>query len=99
LFVPARQEEEMMVNRMKIMAFCLVAAALLSGVPQRGLAADSEKKDKKAAKESKDTEDSKDKNKDENFRDGINRAFDSFKKETDKGKKNLNDLNEREKAK
>ena len=86
-----------MVNRIKVMAFCLVAAALLLGVPQRGLAEDSAaKKDKKAAEENKD---SKDKNKDGNFRNGVNRAFDGFKKETTKGKKNLNDLNEREKAK
>ena len=87
-----------MVNRLKGIAFCLVAAALLCGVPQRGLAEDAgAKKDKKDAEEKKDKKESKDK--DGNFREGVNRAWDGFKKETTKGKKNLNDLYEREKAK
>jgi hypothetical protein len=85
---------------MKVMAFCLVAAALLCGVPQRGLAEDSApKKEKKAAEEKKDKKDPKDKNKDGDVRDGVNRAWDGFKKETAKGKKNLNDLYERSTAK
>jgi hypothetical protein len=96
----AREREEIMVSRMKVMAFCLFAAALLCGVPQRALGDDAAtKKDKKAAEEKKDKKDSKDTNKGGNFRDGVNRAFDGFKKETTKGKKNLNDLYEREKAK
>ena len=88
-----------MVRRMKVMAFCLVAAALVCGVPQRGLTADSDaKKEQKAAEEEdKDKKDPEDKNKDGNFRDGVNRAYDGFKKETEKGKKNLNDLYDRSK--
>ncbi|MHB8843844.1 MAG: hypothetical protein ACYC7L_03770 [Nitrospirota bacterium] len=89
-----------MVCRMKVMAFCLIAAALLCGAPQRGLAEDSAaKKDKKTAEEDKDKKESEDKNKDGNFKDGVNRAYDEFKKETEKGKKNLNELYDRSKAK
>ncbi len=87
-------------RRMKVLASCFVAAALLGGIPLRGLAEDaSPKKDQKAAEENKSKKESKDKNKDGNFRDGVNRAWEGFKKETTKGKKNLNDLYEREKAK
>lgn len=88
-----------MMRRMKGMAFCLVAAALVFGVPQRGLAedADAKQEQKAAAEEDKGKKDPEDKDKDGNFRDGVNRAYDGFKKETEKGKKNLNDLYERSK--
>lgn len=87
-----------MVSKMRVMAFCLVAAALVLGVSQRGLAEDAAAaKDKKTAEEDKDKKDSEDKNRNGNFKDGINRAYDGFKKETDKGKKNLNDLYDRSK--
>lgn len=89
-----------MVSRMKVMVFCLIAAGLLCGVPQRGLAEETAaNKDKKAAEEDKDKKESEDKNKDGNFKDGVNRAYDEFKKETEKGKKNLNDLYDRSKEK
>ncbi len=82
---------------MMVMVICL-AAGLLCGAPQRGFADDPPKKDKKVSEEKKKKGD-EDKSSDSNFRDGINRAWEGFKKETDKGKKNLNDLYEREKAK
>ncbi len=89
-----------MVSRMRVMAYCLIAAALLCGVPQRGLAEETAAtKDNKTAEEAKDKKESEDKNKDGNFKDGVNRAYDGFKKETEKGKKNLNDLYERSKKK
>ncbi len=85
-----------MKRRMIIMAVCLVASGLLSGVPQRGFADDQAKKEKKASEEKKGD---KEKSSGGKFRDGVNRAWEGFKKETAKGKKNLNDLYEREKAK
>ena len=89
-----------MVNRMKVIVFCFIAAALLCGVPQRGLADDAAvKKDKKAAEEDMDKKGPKDENKEGNIKDGVNRAYDEFKKETEKGKKNLNDLYDRSKEK
>ena len=89
-----------MVRRMMVMAFCLAAAALVCGVPQRALAEDAAAKtDKKAAEEEKDKKGTKDENKEGNFKDGVNRAYDEFKKEAEKGKKNLNDLYDRSKEK
>lgn len=84
-----------MMRRMKVLAFCLTAAALLCGAPLQGIAEDTPKKDRKAAEGKKND---KGTSNDGSFRDGVNKAFHGFKKETDKGKKNLNDLNEREKA-
>ena len=88
-----------MVRRMMVMAFCLVVAALLCGVTQPSVAEDSAKKDQKATEEKRNEGNAKEENKEEGFRDGVNRAFDGLKKETAKGKKNLNDLYDREKAK
>ena len=89
-----------MVNGMKVITACLVAAAFLLGVPLRGSADDAAvKKDNKAAEKKQKKKDDKGKNNDGNARGGINKAFDGFKKESSKGKKNLNDLNERERAK
>ncbi len=85
-------------RRVKIMALCLIAA-LLCGVPLRAPAEGTDAKKKKSAEEDQGKKDSKEKSKDGNVRDGFNRAWDGFKKETTKGKKNLNDLYEREKAK
>lgn len=86
-----------MKRRMMVMVVCLVAAGSLCGAPQRCLADDPAKKAPEDKKE--DTKKGKPKGSAGDLRDGINRAFDGFKKETDKGKKNLNDLYEREKSK
>ena len=89
----------MMRTRM-VMVYGLLVAVALCGVPQRSLAKDNaEKKEKSAEEQKQAAADAKDKNKDEPIRDGINNAYDEFKKETEKGRKNLNDLYEREKAK
>ena len=89
-----------MVRRMKVMVFFLFAATILCGVPQRSLGKDgAEKNDKKDVEQTQSKQDAKDTTKDEDFRDSVNRAFDEFKTETAKGKKNLNDLYEREKSK
>jgi hypothetical protein len=85
-----------MVRRMKVVVFCLIAATVLCGGPQQ--AAADEKQAKEKAADQKKNEKATEENKEDSFRDGINRAFDELKGETAKGKKNLNDLYEREKA-
>ena len=69
----------------------LVVAVVLSSGPLTALADEQQKKQdsaeaKKDGKESKETEEP---------REGINKIYDSFKQETSKGKKNLNDLYQR----
>jgi hypothetical protein len=80
-----------------VMVFCLVAAAVLCGGPQLAAAEEQQAKEK-ATGQKQNEKDAKEGNKEESFRDGINRAFDGFKKESAKGKKNLNDLYERSKS-
>ena len=82
---------------MMVMVFCLVAAAVLCGGPQPAVAEEQQAKEK-TADQKQNEKDAKEGNKEESFRDGINKAFDEFKKETAKGKKNLNDLYERSKS-
>jgi hypothetical protein len=91
------KQEEIMVRRMMVVMFCFAAATVLCVGPQQ--AAADEKQAKEKAADQKKNEKATEENKDESFRDGINRAFDELKGETAKGKKNLNDLYEREKAK
>ena len=87
-------------RRWMVMVVWLAAAGVLCGVPVRSFAEDTSKKKSKAEEEkAKDKDKDKGKSGLENLRDGINRAYDGFKEETNKGKKNLNDLYEREKAK
>lgn len=83
-----------MVRRLMVMVYCLVVAMVLCGGPQLAAAEEQQAKEKAAAQK-QDEKDATEENKEGNFRDGINRAFDELKKETAKGKKNLNDLYER----
>lgn len=88
-----------MMRRMNVLVSCSVAAAILCGAPQQCPAEDAAaKKDNTAVEQKQSNKDEKDKNEEGTFRDGVNRAYDEFKKETAKGKKNLNDLYEREKG-
>ena len=80
-----------------VIVFCLVAAAVLCGGPQL-VAAEEQQAKEKAADQKQNEKDAKEGNKEESFREGINKAFDDIKKETAKGKKNLNDLYERSKS-
>jgi hypothetical protein len=77
-----------------VMVFCFVVATVLCGSPQLAAAEEQQAKEK-AADQKQNEKDAKEENKEGSFRDGINRAFDELKKETTKGKKNLNDLYER----
>ncbi len=89
--------EEIAVRAMMVMIFCLVVATVLCGGPQLA-AAEEQRAKEKAADQKQSEKDAKEENRDGSFRDGINRAFDELKKETEKGKKNLNDLYERSKS-
>ena len=82
---------------MMVAALCFAAAMLVFAVPQQGRAGDSAQKRTAAAEGKKDeAKDAKEKDGSGDVRKGINRAYDGFKKESAKGKKNLNELYERE---
>jgi hypothetical protein len=90
-------QEGITLRRLMVMVFCLFAAAVLCGGPHLAAAEEQQAKEK-AADQKQNEKDAKEGSKEESFRDGINRAFDELKKETAKGKKNLNDLYERSKS-
>jgi len=80
--------------RRQIMLLCLIAATVLSSDPQLA-AADEQQKKADTAESKKDGKETKGESETENFREGINRAYEEFKKETSQGVKNLNDLYQR----
>jgi hypothetical protein len=83
-----------MERRLMAIVLCLVVATVLCGRPQLA-AAEEQQSTEKAADKKQNEKDAKEENKEGNFRDGINRAFDELKREVVKDKKNLNDLYER----
>jgi hypothetical protein len=99
------QEDALMLRRAMVMAFCLVVAVMLAGAPQRIQAESSSEKEKKEEKKQKKKKKPEDKGKSGgNATDGVNRMFDSFKKneggvkdDAGKVKKSVNDTYDKSK--
>jgi len=79
-----------------VLILCFTAAAVICGFPLQGGAEDAANKPAAAEKDLKEDSQRED-GQARNVRDGVNRAYDKFKTEAEKGKKNLNELYEREK--
>lgn len=92
------RQEESVVRRTMVITLACASILFWCGVAQRVHAEDAAKQQTKAAERDKQDEKTE-KGKEGNVRDGVKWAYDGFKKETAKGKKNLNELYEREKAK
>ena len=83
-----------MVRRLMIMAFCLVAAIVLSGGPLPAASEEKQAKEKTADQKQNEKK-AKEENKDGSITDGVNRAFEQIGNEAQKIEKNLKGLYER----
>lgn len=86
-----------MFPRVITIAVILILLSVSRGSPATAASQEPAKNDSATAEQA--GKDEKEQGENGSLRDGINRAYDGFKKETTKGKKNLKDLYEREKEK